>query len=602
MSTLFCNTIMAATAPPPMTFEGHMADAELKMATAEYEVTLWEPEFGWSEEEKKEAAADPYSAQLLAALQIFLHIFTATAMRAWVHLAAEMQAGKTGVITALIRLILQNHSKLNIRPDHIFVVTGMSDKAWMKQTRDRLPSILRDSVYHGSSLTKFEKRLKEFARDDYLSNVVIFVDESHIASSVKNRPNKHVYQVLAHLCPRRLWQERNIRIITISATDPAKVMEVDEAEMPCAVVRLQTASNYQSIAKLNEAGRIRYLENFGDVMTVKGRFELKRALSNEFKDTPLYHIIRARQGKAAEFEAFLKSKFPEADVLRYDAETKGATLASASGDGSSVSLESLKDINEILSEAPTKPTFIILKNMFYAAKTLDDTHVGILWDRCGAKHDTNLQSLLGRACGYGKSTHTIIYASKETVDSYSSLWREACSNPKMDRVVEVPATKVDKKMQSVRASFVSATTSRLSTTSTSACPFGVGIAYDSEAGLASNRLVAVEENFTSTWKCIKPKDATLASVDAAWKEAKELAPRSRASKNTTGFYECSTTGKKQVLRFMHVLVMKGGKKTANMHWEKLEVGKSASRLYVCYTNVNDPTTALFYVRTLTRVK
>ena len=37
--------------------------------------------------------------------------------------------------------------------------------------------------------------------------------------------------------------------------------------------------------------------------------------------------------------------------------------------------------------------------MFYAAKRLHDEHAGIFFDRVGAKDDTNLQSLLGRACG-----------------------------------------------------------------------------------------------------------------------------------------------------------------------------------------------------------
>lgn len=581
-------TTTSSTVPPPMTFDGHMADAETKITGAGFKLSLWKPEFGWNSSED-EAAADSFPAQMLAALQIFQHFFAATALRAWVHLAAEMQAGKTGVITTLIRLILANHDKLGITPQRVFVVTGMSDRAWLKQTRGRLPAAIRNGVYHNSTLSKFAKELHHLAAEAPLANIVVFVDESHIASSAKNLPNKYVYRTLASLCPRDLWKERNIRIVTVSATDPAKVMAIGETDIPCAVVRLQTTSEYQSIESLQTAGRIRYLEEFGDIMTVKGFVEFKRALTHEFSTAPLYHLIRAPAKKAAALHNFLTFKFPECDVQRYDAETKAK--AAAGGDTSTVTSEIFNDINEMLAEPPIKPTFIILKNMFYAAKTLDDSHVGILWDRIGSKDDTNLQSLLGRACGYGKSSRTIVYASKDTVRNYLEFWRELCANSKIERIVDIPATKVDKKMPGVKASHVSANKARLTTTSAAASPYGVGVAYDPHAGPASIKEVADEENFTSEWKRY-----------STFEDAKKAAPRARAEKNEAGFYLCSTSGAPTKLRQLDILKMKNGKKTANMDWKKLEVGQSAHRLYVCYSDTNDASTAMFFVRTLTRNK
>jgi hypothetical protein len=50
----------------------------------------------------------------------------------WVHLAAEMQAGKTGVINALFRLILSNCHRIGITPNRIFTLTGMSDEDWQE--------------------------------------------------------------------------------------------------------------------------------------------------------------------------------------------------------------------------------------------------------------------------------------------------------------------------------------------------------------------------------------------------------------------------------------------------------------------------------------
>ena len=60
--------------------------------------------------------------------------------------------------------------------------------------------------------------------------------------------------------------------------------------------------------------------------------------------------------------------------------------------------------------------------MLYAAKTLDDKYCGVLYDRVAGAHHTGLQSLLGRACGYGKSKRTVVYTDMETVDTYNDYW------------------------------------------------------------------------------------------------------------------------------------------------------------------------------------
>jgi len=165
-------------------FSAALSDAEMQMATAGFATTLWIPEFGWSAAEH-EASEDPHEPQILAAMQCFLYFFVAQTQRAWVHLAAEMQAGKTGVVTALIRLMLANARLLRITPDRMFIITGMSDNAWLKQTRERLPLGVRTGVQHSGGLSKIIATLHSLANGDILSNVLIVLDESHIASSTE---------------------------------------------------------------------------------------------------------------------------------------------------------------------------------------------------------------------------------------------------------------------------------------------------------------------------------------------------------------------------------------------------------------------------------
>ena len=164
----------------------------------------------------------------------------------------------------------------------------------------------------------------------------------------------------------------------------------------------------------------------------------------------MYHILRPSVGKQERVRTLLEAKFPDAQIIDWDANSKTKSKKIAS-DGDS-STEDLDDINTILLEQPERTTFIILKNMLYAAKTMEDTNVGVLYDRINGKDDTTLQSLLGRACGYGKSQNTLIYTSKQTISNYETCWRDLCSRPETPLLVNIPATLIDKRMNGVKAS------------------------------------------------------------------------------------------------------------------------------------------------------
>jgi hypothetical protein len=406
---------------------GHLDDRRAAIVGAGFVADLGVPHGGWRKDEK-EVAEDVFPAQLLAAYETFQWFFTALEKRVWVHLAAEMQAGKTGVVTALVRLLLSNWERLSITSDRIFVLTGMNDNSWRTQTKRRLPHAVRENVHHNGGISKMCAQLESLRGEDHLSNLLIVVDESHIAHSKTNKPSE-IYKKVMDLCPIHLWQERNIRFLTISATDPSKVLAQSAAEDPhvCKTVCLTTDAAYQSVDSLYQEGRIRFVEDFGNLTTTTGLAELKRAVKEEFDDAPKYHLLRTPHKKQSVLQAQLTATFPGADVICFDAVSKPTVSAE---DGSSASME---DINELLETPPEKHTFILLKNMFYAAKTMCDKHVGILWDRASSKDDTNLQSLLGRACGYGKSDRTIVYTSRQTVQNYMECWKELCKNVKEAR-------------------------------------------------------------------------------------------------------------------------------------------------------------------------
>ncbi len=368
---------------------------------------------------KTDKPKDPiHREQYIAAMTIFYYMYCAPEKVSWVHLVAEMQAGKTGVCDALVRIIRRNVEDEKLSADvyrNIFVVTGLSDCSWVKQTRERLSGV---NVYHGPTLGKMQVQLKALAeRPDGLRNVLIIVDESHVASAKNNRPYKCIYSEVRSCLPdARSWSDRKVHFLTVSATDPKAVLMMAEADMPAAAVALETTEGYQSVRTLREAGRIRDAANIGS--TPETVEMLQEAV--DAYEAPRYHIIRA-EGKLNPVAVdLLRTTFPDARVLTWDAKSKGAAT-----DGSTTSEN---DINELLSTAPEVMTFIVIKRMFSCAKTMVDRHVGVLWDYVSEwddKDSVRLQSLLGRACGYGRSKDTVVYTSMRVVDDYLEHWRDA---------------------------------------------------------------------------------------------------------------------------------------------------------------------------------
>ena len=567
-----------------VSFPGLLADAAMQIDAAGFSTVLWKPHFGWRPEDE-EASEDPHPPQLLAAYQIFILFFVIRdRKKAWVHLGAEMQAGKTGVLAGLIRLILTNFEKLQIHPSNIFVITGMSDTAWKKQTKERLIADVRGGVEHNArgGLDRIaEEMYRMHARAGELRNILIIVDESHIAAADSNRPQRMVFDTLLRLCPRDKWVENNIHVLTISATDPAKVMDITTAaEADSAVVRLQTTPDYQSVESLLADERIIPIQ--GDIHTEWATDAIRDIIFHEYDNEPLYHLLRPKAANYQKTWAALSREFPDAIIRPWDGSNKGEVGGSG---GSSTTSDA--DINDILEEAPARTTFILLKNMLYAAKTLEDEHVGILFDRVGGKDDTNLQSLLGRACGYFKSKRTYVFTSQQTVDNYIGCWKELCSKKGFPSAVkDIPKSRLNKKMSRVVARQHRGDTSLYTDGRT---PLS-GAAAGGGAGTPPPRGTVDESLFESEWR----------EFDT-FEEAKAWAPRVIEKKQDKyGFYLSSTTSSTTVLTYDAVMGMKAGKQTANLDLRRLGPGGHSDRLYVAYRDIEDPNSAVFIVRRLTR--
>lgn len=582
--------------PPTVGFSGRIADMQTSLAANGLKYELWVPDSGVCSDEEK-AFEEPHEPQLLAALSVFVRMF-GMVKNVWVHLAAEMQAGKTGVIATVARLVLANARVLGFASDRIFVTTGMSDDAWQKQTSPRLARVLRDNVHHGGTLAQVAAKLTKLAKGGILKNIVIFVDESHYATGSTNQPAKYLYEAVARLCPREQWAENNIRFVTISATDPAKVLAQKASEVPCNIVRLHTTPLYQSVEKLQSLDRIRFLEQIPEngVLHSKTGFAAMETAVRELEAVhgPLVHILRPSHGKGGAVVADISRAFPRAVVHQWDVASNKEKRKTAKDDASS-GVGSATDINvAILNDRPEMTTFVLLKGMFRAAKTLNDEHVGVLYDRVGSGDATNLQSLLGRACGYGKSTRTIIFASRSTVDNYLRLWRELCFSK------DFPTEGDDEMMGKMRgrmpgvSTVSTGDTTKLVATKTHATPLGKGLGVataDEEADSDRNRYN--DDDYEVVWS---EEFRTVEQLKSA-----KLTVGKMPSPGEDGFFKNANGGNGPMSR-AQLMALKGGKKTRNINSALENVGDSRRRTYPFYEDTGDVSTVRFVVRTLTRLR
>lgn len=543
---------------------------------------LWAPEFGWDPVVDKDAMEDPFLPQYLAALQIMAYFF-GTPMKSWCHIAAEMQAGKTGVICALIRLILisANYRLINIKPDSIFVLTGMSDTAWKKQTKDRMPhETVRVNVHHNGGLSRVRTALmRKAGREDGLKNLLIILDESHIAARCDNRPAKEIFVTITSLCPVENWAENNIRFITISATDPAATVGVGQAKEYAKVIRLLTSDEYQSVETLRTNERLHQTFNIVDESSVNTLLSFITATYGD--NAKMYHIIRPKASKGALVESIITSLCPTSSVIRWDCSTPSKPT-------DETSTATVDDINEILKVKPSRPTYIILKNMFYASKTLNDKYVGVLHDRINGKPDTTLQSLLGRACGYGKSQTTHVFTNMEIVHEYITFWRDM---PAEENII------VPRQLKKMMPHVTTEPNGSLRINHTRTLPIGGAGGDTSSSSYTSvtpKKVQKNEDDYESIWS---PWFATEKEAMDWWR-AKGGKPQ-HLNADADGFLICTASGPgPERLRIGVIEGYKAGKKTTNM--PACKPGGKSFRRYVAYGNINDKTTMKFCVHMNTR--
>ena len=291
---------------------------------------------------------------------------------------APTQSGKTGSMLSTIIHFLQSPS-LALPISHIFVITGHSSTEWTQQTKERFPMEFRDNIFHRNQLNDFILKVKS------LSNVLIFVDESHVAA----RKHQSIQAALSLAGFNDSMFQRDIKLVLVSATpDLCRKNYVIHDEL-----FMEPDSSYCSTLNLLQDGHILPAKDLCGFDSVSGIvnpavFDNIKEIIPFFGHLPQYHIIRTQRGPGfgITIDNFIS-------VFGYD------------------DYDYIDDANDFdfLSIKPSKHTFVFILDRLRCAKTIHKQFIGVLYERAtkSVNKDAVIQGLAGRATGYHSFSPTV---------------------------------------------------------------------------------------------------------------------------------------------------------------------------------------------------
>jgi hypothetical protein len=296
-----------------------------------------------------------------------------------------------------------------IKPENVFFITGMSDRSWIDQLKERVLPCWEDNVYHRNTLKNLQERISSMEK----RNILIILDECHFANSKDHTLGKF-FSNLSLNDPLYLTL-RNIKILQISATPSNTLIDAETWTSFQGKVSPKIKRGYVSFQSLLSENRIR------DVKSLNDKDQCSDYISEVTKDRKkMYHLVRSVCNGPTGSETYqsISDNLEELCISNkfvfYELNMEKTH-------------KEIKQFYESLSREPVQTTFVLIKNMLGASKTLDDTYIGSVHESNPIKkgYSSEIQGLPGRLCGWTKKTGidgVKIYCSKEIVEQYIHLY------------------------------------------------------------------------------------------------------------------------------------------------------------------------------------
>jgi hypothetical protein len=344
-----------------------------------------------------------------------------------VFVFALTQSGKTGVLLALIKLWCESQEgKLLLPRENIYIITGLSSKDWLRQTKSRFPECMEKNIFHRGQLKKFKKHIQG------KKNCLILMDEIQIAAKSGQTISK-TFKELGWLNTVYLLKN-DIKIVEVTATPDG--VGIDMANQwpntNYKIIKMDPGVGYTSIFTLYKSGRVKQYEDlvnctdkkneiYDDETSYKNINVLKIAIDN-FTESR-YHFIRVntRYGEKTK-ENLQKIMDPiKYDYKDYDSKIKKSDWNVGPPDERNDRVNINKDL---LAIKPKKHTLILVKEMLRCAQTLEKKHIGIMYERRVTKDNDSaqIQGLPGRIPGYGVPDDIIVFTNLDTINRYKKIY------------------------------------------------------------------------------------------------------------------------------------------------------------------------------------
>jgi hypothetical protein len=289
-----------------------------------------------------------------------------------VSLVAQPGVGKTGVALELgYRVATHLDDNIIVETDNIHTQCGMNDVEWKEQYEKNMLPSLRANIAHRSIIKNYSRKLDE------LTNGLIITDESHIASG-KGMTQSNVLKEAGLLNIDNLAKKKN-KLCTISATPEGMLEDIKKWGEKAALVILKPGPIYKGFEIMMNEQRIRdapELTTETDVVNFLNIFETRYA-----GYTKRFFPMRGLTGDVLDFIRTV--------AIRMDWEVKHHN-----------SIDTLENVDEIMSTPPDKHTIISIKEYWRASKRLIRTHIGGTYEKPPKKRNTSAtsQGLTARQC------------------------------------------------------------------------------------------------------------------------------------------------------------------------------------------------------------
>lgn len=324
---------------------------------------------------------------------------------------ALTQSGKTGLMVCLINKFF--YSINPIPTENIFIITGLSDKDWKKQTISRIPQCLRARVFHRNNLLGKNGFISNIKNK---KNVLIIIDELQIAA--KENQTIHIAFKEVGLMNKKYLLDNDIKIIQLTATPDGTIYDHKLWGIHSETIKLPSGSKYTSCFELYEKNRcfnskpLYYInkdKTYNKDESLKNtNYYIEKIINIEIEqDKKLYHIVRIDNGdKSENIINNFKEICLECKCILYDQNSK-------------------LDLDILMHIEPKITTFIFIKERLRCSKTLENKNFfGSVYERKTMTTNDSciIQGLLGRSTGYNCNDFSICFTDINTLHRYKELW------------------------------------------------------------------------------------------------------------------------------------------------------------------------------------